>query len=52
VTQISEVVKAKEYSIQDIFVFDEGSAVLKPVNIKPNFADKLRKAAGYTLPGS
>lgn len=49
VTQISEVIKSKEYSIRDIFVFDEGASLLKPTNIKPNFADKLRKVAGYTL---
>ncbi len=48
VTQISEVIKSKEYSIQDIFVFDEDSKSLKPTKIKPNFYSKLTKISGYT----
>ncbi len=48
VTQISEVIKAKEYAMQDIFVYDEAAKALKPTNIKPHFADKLLKLAGYT----
>ncbi len=47
VTQISEVIKAKEYAMQDIFVYDEVSKALKPTNIKPYFADKLLKLADY-----
>ncbi|MFA5092673.1 MAG: CpaF family protein [Candidatus Omnitrophota bacterium] len=51
VTQISEVVKTKEYAIQDIFVYDYDAKTLKPTNAKPHFVDKLRKAANYTLGG-
>jgi len=47
VVQISEVVKSKDYSMQDIFVYDEGAKALKPTNIKPHFADKLKKLANY-----
>jgi len=47
VTQISEVIKSKEYSIQDIFVFDEESKSLKPTKIKPAFYNKLTKTVGY-----
>jgi pilus assembly protein CpaF len=47
VTQISEVVKAKDYSMQDIFVYDDNAKTLKPTNIKPHFADKLLKLADY-----
>ena len=49
VTQISEVIKAKDFCLQDIFACDEGSQVLKPINIKPRFAYKLSKLAGYEL---
>lgn len=52
VTQISEVMKIREYSIQDIFVYDYDSKSLKATNVKPHFADKLRKAANYTMGGS
>jgi pilus assembly protein CpaF len=47
VTQISEVLKSKEYSMQDIFVFDEESGALKPAKVKPNFYNKLNKVSGY-----
>lgn len=47
VIQISEVVKSKDYSMQDIFVYDESSKNLKATGIKPYFADKLNKLAGY-----
>jgi pilus assembly protein CpaF len=52
VTQISEVIKTKEYSMQDIFVYDEASKALKPTNIKPHFLDKLRKLANYSMGGA
>lgn len=48
VVQISEVVKSKDYSIQDIFVYDDSSKTLKSTNIKPYFADKLSKFGNYT----
>lgn len=47
VTQISEVIKTKEYSMQDIFVYDEASKALKPTGIKAKFSDKLLKLADY-----
>ena len=52
VIQISEVIKSKEYTMQDIFVYDDDSNALKPTNIKPQFLDKLRKLANYTINGS
>ena len=42
----------KEYVMQDIFVYDDDSNALKPTNIKPQFLDKLRKLANYTINGS
>ncbi|MFA5199933.1 MAG: CpaF/VirB11 family protein, partial [Candidatus Omnitrophota bacterium] len=47
VTQISEVVKSKEFAIQDIFVFDESSKSLKCTKTRPNFYNKLNKISGY-----
>jgi len=49
VTQISEVAKSKEYSVQDIFVYDDNSKALKATNIKPHFANKLKKSANYVM---
>jgi pilus assembly protein CpaF len=48
VTHISEVVKSKEYAVQDIFVFDEDANVLKPTHQKTSFYNKLKKRANYT----
>ncbi len=48
VVQISEVVKSKDFSMQDIFVYDEAAKALKSTNIKPHFADKLKKIANYS----
>lgn len=48
VTQISEVLKGKEYSMQDIFVYDDASKTLKASGIRPQFSDKLHKLANYT----
>jgi len=48
VTQISEVVKGREYVMRDIFVFDEDSNILKPTQQKPSFYDKLTRKANYT----
>ena len=48
VTQISEVVKSKEYAMQDIFVFDELAKTLKSTHQKPSFYNKLNKCANYT----
>ncbi|MFA5200632.1 MAG: CpaF family protein [Candidatus Omnitrophota bacterium] len=47
VTQISEVVKSKDFAIQDIFVFDENSKSLKCSQARPNFYNKLNKISGY-----
>ncbi len=51
VIQISEVIKSKEYLMQDIFVYDNAKG-LKPTNIKPQFSDKLLKSAGYGIKDS
>jgi len=48
VTQVSEVVKSKEYEMQDIFVFDEDAGILKPTHQKPSFYNKLNRCANYT----
>ena len=48
VTQISEVAKSKEYAMQDIFVFDEDTSILKPTGQKPSFYNKLNRHANYT----
>ena len=48
VTQISEVLKSKEYKTQDIFIFDEEANLLKPTHQKPNFYNILNKRANYT----
>ncbi|MFH0918563.1 MAG: CpaF family protein [Candidatus Omnitrophota bacterium] len=48
VTQISEVVKSKEYTVQDIFVFDEDADILKSAYQKPSFYNKLNRCANYT----
>ena len=50
VIQISEVLKAKEYSLRDIFVStqdQEGSGKLIPSGNIPNFYPKLKKMAHY-----
>lgn len=47
IIQISEVVKSKEYSLQDIFIFDEGIGNLKPTGKKPTFYQKLKKKVNY-----
>lgn len=47
IVQISEVVKSKEYSLQDIFIFDEGIGNLKPTGKKPTFYQELKKKVNY-----
>lgn len=48
VIQISEVIKSKEYLMQDIFVYDNSKG-LKPAGNKVQFSDKLLKLAGYEI---
>jgi len=48
VTQVSEVLKGKEYAVADIFVFDEDADRLKSTHQKPSFYDKLNRRANYT----
>ncbi|MFH1191519.1 MAG: CpaF family protein [Candidatus Omnitrophota bacterium] len=48
VTQISEVIKSKDYLMQDIFIFDEDANLLKPTHQKPSFYNKLSRYANYT----
>lgn len=47
VTQISEVVKSKEYATQDIFVFDDDANILKSTHQKPAFYNRLNRCANY-----
>jgi pilus assembly protein CpaF len=47
ITQISEVVKSKEYAVADIFAFNEEANILKPTHHKPSFYNKLNKRANY-----
>jgi pilus assembly protein CpaF len=49
ITQISEVMKSKDYSTQDIYIFNEDSRELVPQNIKPHFYNKLTRLANYKL---
>jgi pilus assembly protein CpaF len=48
VTQISEVIKGKEYAVADIFVFDENADQLKATHHIPAFYNKLNRVANYT----
>jgi pilus assembly protein CpaF len=47
ITQISEVIKSKDYSMQDIYIFNEDSGKLESLNIKPHFYNKLNRLANY-----
>ncbi len=46
-TQVSEVVKGREYKLNDLFVFDYETGALKPTGTKPAFAPHLLRAAHY-----
>lgn len=48
VTQISEVVKAKDYEMRDIFIYDEEANILQSTRQKPSFYSKLNRRANYT----
>ncbi len=55
VTQISEVKKGKEYVLQDIFLFSEGTegtGQLKKTGAVPLQSQRLLKKAQYTWPGA
>ena len=47
VTQISQILKSKEYSLQDIFIFDEDLEKLKPTGKMPIFYLRLKHRANY-----
>jgi len=47
VIQISEVLKTKEYNLQDIFVFDDKDNELKFTGIVPTFYHRLKKEANF-----
>lgn len=47
ITQISEVAKGKEYTVSDIFLFDENADQLKVAHHLPSFYNKLNRAANY-----
>jgi len=47
VIQISEVLKTKEYNLQDIFVFDDKDNELKFTGIVPTFYPRLKKEANF-----
>jgi pilus assembly protein CpaF len=48
ITQISEVMESKDYSTQDIYILNENSRVLEPLNMQPHFYNKLNRLANYT----
>jgi len=47
IIQISEVLKTKEYNLQDIFVFDDKDNELKFTGIVPTFYPRLKKEANF-----
>jgi len=47
VTQISQILKSQEYSLQDIFIFEENMGKLRPTGNLPIFYLKLKNKADY-----
>jgi len=47
IVQISEVLKGRDYQLEDIFVMDEASGVVKPTGKMPKFYLKLKQQANY-----
>lgn len=47
IVQISEVLKGRDYALEDIFVMDEASGILKPSGKMPKFYLKLKQQANY-----
>ncbi len=47
IIQISEVLKGKECGLEDIFVMDEGSGIIKSTGKVPQFYSKLKQQANY-----
>jgi pilus assembly protein CpaF len=47
IVQISEVLKGKGYVLEDIFVLDEESGVMRPTGKMPKFYSKLKQQANY-----
>jgi len=49
ITRISEIIKTKEYLLQDIFILEEETGQLKLTGKTPTFYQKLKKKANYFL---
>jgi pilus assembly protein CpaF len=47
IIQISEILKTKDYNLQDIFVFDDKDNELKFTGIVPTFYPRLKKEANF-----
>jgi len=47
VTQVSQILKFQEYSLQDIFIFEENMGKLRPTGNLPIFYLKLKNKADY-----
>ena len=47
ITQISQILKSQEYSLQDIFIFEENMGKLRPTGNLPIFYLKLKNKADY-----
>lgn len=47
IVQVSQVLKAGEYQLGDLFVFDESAGRIVPTGKMPIFSSKLQKAANY-----
>jgi len=49
IVHIAEVVKDKNYFLEDIFIYDEQTGKLRLTGKVPSFYHKLKKHTGYTL---
>lgn len=49
ITQISQILKVKEYSLQDIFIYEEGLRKMRPTGRIPTFYSRLKHRANYKL---
>jgi pilus assembly protein CpaF len=47
IVQIAEVLKGEDYVLEDIFVMDETSGIIKPTGKMPRFYLKLKQQANY-----
>lgn len=46
-TGISEVIKARDYELRPLFVWDESAGTIVATGQIPSFSERLRKVAGY-----